>query len=196
MKRLSESKVLELIRSTKGNVSAVARAFGTARSSVFNFIQKREPLAQALTDAREELVDNAESALAVAVAEREGWAVCFTLKCLGKSRGYIEREPEPPPLEYLLGLLPTELANALRGEIARQVSAGRIGTGSEQVGPAPGPASDHPRPGLPDAGSGPDAGPVAGADDRERGPTDSSVVYPTSGEVKNGSDAGSGPLLD
>jgi hypothetical protein len=38
------------------------------------------------------MVDNAESALNRSVLSGEAWAVCFTLKTQGKSRGYIERQ--------------------------------------------------------------------------------------------------------
>jgi len=38
------------------------------------------------------MLDNAESVLYKAVLNGEAWAVCFFLKCQGKSRGYIERQ--------------------------------------------------------------------------------------------------------
>lgn len=42
-------------------------------------------------DARGILVDKSELALESAIGAKEAWAVCFTLKTLGKDRGYVER---------------------------------------------------------------------------------------------------------
>ena len=92
MKRLTAPTLLEQIKRLQGNISAIARAFGVDRSAVIKYIKKRPELETALKDCREALVDNAESALGVSVAAREPWAVCFTLKCLGKDRGYVERQ--------------------------------------------------------------------------------------------------------
>lgn len=54
---------------------------------------KRTPeLQQVLKDQREALIDDAENALAMAIDQLQGWAVCFALKCLGKDRGYVETQ--------------------------------------------------------------------------------------------------------
>ena len=45
----------------------------------------------ALTDAREGMVDNAESKLAMAVLDGDLGAVRYVLSTLGKNRGYVER---------------------------------------------------------------------------------------------------------
>ena len=91
MKRLSIERVAQQLAKQQGNISAVARAFAVSRTAVRLFIDKRPELKQALIDAREEMKDNAESALSLCIARGEGWAVCFALKCLAKDRGYIER---------------------------------------------------------------------------------------------------------
>lgn len=92
MARLTEKAVADQIGKLKGNVAAVARAFGVTRQSVSEYINRRPALAALLADAREEMVDNAESALGRAVVSGEAWAVCFTLKTQGKGRGYVERQ--------------------------------------------------------------------------------------------------------
>lgn len=74
-----------------GNVAATAKRFNVARASVFQLIGKRPALQKVLADAREGMIDHAESALYRAVGKGEAWAVCFYLKTQGKSRGYIER---------------------------------------------------------------------------------------------------------
>lgn len=80
-----EAKLSEL----RGNISATAQHFGVARNSLYAFIE-RDGLQGVLADARETLVDSAESALLNAVMRGEAWAVCFTLKTQGKARGYVE----------------------------------------------------------------------------------------------------------
>jgi hypothetical protein len=76
---------------TFGNVALSARRLGVSREYLSRTITKMPALKVILNSAREERVDHAESALSRAVINGEAWAVCFTLKTLGKSRGYVER---------------------------------------------------------------------------------------------------------
>lgn len=75
-----------------GNLSAVARKFGVARSRVAEFVGKRPDLQKILADTRDTAIDHAESSLLRAILQGEAWAVCFMLKTQGKSRGYVERQ--------------------------------------------------------------------------------------------------------
>ena len=85
-------RVAEQVELSRGNLSHAARQLGVARSALQAFVNRHPELRQAVIDQREAIVDSAENALAAAVLEKEGWAVCFTLKCLGKDRGYVERQ--------------------------------------------------------------------------------------------------------
>lgn len=79
-----------------GNVSSVARKFGVSRTAVHKLITSKPSLQAILSDAREGILDDVESALHKAARAGEAWAVCFFLKTQGKARGYIERaEPVP-----------------------------------------------------------------------------------------------------
>lgn len=89
--RLRADKVLEQIRLSRGNLSHAARQLGCARYTLQCFVNRYPELKQSLQDEREAIVDSAENALAAAVLDKQGWAVCFTLKTLGRSRGYIEQ---------------------------------------------------------------------------------------------------------
>lgn len=104
MARLTIVSVTEKLKQFGGNISATARAHGVARQSVQDFIERYPELVQVLKDARETLVDNAESALSVAVAAQEQWAVKYVLSTLGKDRGYTERHEltgrDGGPLQY------------------------------------------------------------------------------------------------
>jgi hypothetical protein len=84
-------EVMEMLETCGGNISFTARKLGIARRTLYYRIQKSPTLKAALEDARETALDNAESALQSAVLAKEAWAVCFTLKTIGKGRGYVER---------------------------------------------------------------------------------------------------------
>lgn len=79
------------IQSTMGNISRAAQMLGLSRGGLHRFIKDHPDIKDLVTDAREQMCDVAESSLHLAVAKGESWAVCFTLKCLGKDRGYVER---------------------------------------------------------------------------------------------------------
>jgi hypothetical protein len=91
VKRLTEPVVAQALEKFAGNIAACARALKVTRSSVYGYIQSRPALVELLQDVREARLDNAESALERAIIAGEAWAVCFTLKTLGKERGYVER---------------------------------------------------------------------------------------------------------
>lgn len=89
--RINDDRIEAALIASRGNVSVAASSLSTTRNLLYTHIKKNPQLAQVLTDAREAIVDAAENALMAAVINKQGWAVCFTLKTLGRSRGYIER---------------------------------------------------------------------------------------------------------
>jgi hypothetical protein len=54
-------------------------------------------VAQVVAEEREPFVDVAELKLNAAVRRGEAWAICFTLKYLGKDRRYVERQERTGP---------------------------------------------------------------------------------------------------
>lgn len=91
-RRVPEKEIAALLTKHFGNISHVARVLGVDRSNLHLRINKSAKLKQAVEDARERMVDDAEGALHAAILKQEGWAVCFTLKTLGKVRGYVEKQ--------------------------------------------------------------------------------------------------------
>ena len=94
------------IVSYHGNITAVAKQFGVSRTSIIELIDKRPSLQKVLKDAREGILDIAESALLSAVLDRQPWAICFLLKTQGKHRGYSEKhvvaaEKEQPTINII-----------------------------------------------------------------------------------------------
>jgi hypothetical protein len=91
-KRLNKNKVLQDIESTRGNLAAIARAYGISRQAVQKFVANDPELTEATNEARETMLDEAENALYdEAVEKRNTAALIFLLKTQGKKRGYIER---------------------------------------------------------------------------------------------------------
>ncbi len=129
---LDPELVAAAITDLQGNVSAVAKRFGVARQSVSELIEKRPSLQRVQRDAKEGMLDNAESSLYRAVIKGEAWAVCFFLKTQGRVRGYSERLDQLPPLEVLIGALPDDVAKVVRAALAKAVQSRR-----DKCGPAP-----------------------------------------------------------
>jgi hypothetical protein len=60
--------------------------------TIRNYARRYATVKDALDAEREEIVDYAEMGLRGAVLNKEAWAIAFSLKTLGKSRGYVERQ--------------------------------------------------------------------------------------------------------
>ena len=75
----------------RGNVAAVARSFGVARSTIYRRAEKSPRLQLALEEARETMIDNAEVELYDQALNGNIAALIFFLKTQGKRRGYTER---------------------------------------------------------------------------------------------------------
>lgn len=95
--KLNVTSVSDALKKTGANVSAAARELGVSRTALYDFVSKHQNLKTILTDERESLVDVAEGALKKQVESGEAWAVCFTLKTIGKNRGYVERVEQTGP---------------------------------------------------------------------------------------------------
>lgn len=93
-----------------GNVAAAARALHCDRTTLYRYVNRHPRLAQIIADSRQALIDHAESALRAAVLDKQGWAVCFTLKTLGRDRGYVEHVAQEHtgaaggPIEFTVNL--------------------------------------------------------------------------------------------
>ena len=90
--KLTAEPVITAIREMNGNLSAVARKLGVCRQTLYTYIDRHPSVQAVVADARETMLDNAESSLYRAVLNGEAWAVCFFLKTQGKRRGYVERQ--------------------------------------------------------------------------------------------------------
>lgn len=89
--RFTTAQVIEAVRQTKGLMTLTAKRLNCAPNTVRNYAKRFPTVAEAIREEREAMVDLAELALHKKIREGEGWAVQFTLKTLGKDRGYTER---------------------------------------------------------------------------------------------------------
>jgi hypothetical protein len=92
MKKATVEEIQQEIESTRGNVAAIARKLGVNRSTIWKRCNESPTLMAALIDARESMLDNAESMLYKKVLEGSTPELLFFLKTQGRNRGYVERQ--------------------------------------------------------------------------------------------------------
>jgi hypothetical protein len=139
---LDPELVAAAIAKLDGNLSAVARRFDVHRSSVQELVGNRPSLQKALSDAREGMLDEAESSLYRAVKGGQAWAVCFFLKTQGKCRGYTEKPDDDAGKDKGAGGVPVELVTRLFALLGAQPG----GTGDT---PGGGPVDTQPGAAVP-----------------------------------------------
>jgi len=95
-RRFTVAQVVEALNTSHGMVYLAARLLGCCPNTVYNYAERHAKVKEAIHTRQGERLDEAELALLKAVRSGEAWAVCFTLKCLGKKRGFIERPAYQP----------------------------------------------------------------------------------------------------
>ncbi len=89
--KISHKAIADGLRKTHGNYQLTANMLKVSREAIRKRVQASEALMAIAKEEREGVVDVAESALQRAVLEGEAWAVQFTLRNLGRDRGYFEK---------------------------------------------------------------------------------------------------------
>jgi GTP cyclohydrolase II len=93
LKKLTDTAaVRDAILAKRGNVAAVALGFHVSRTTVYARIKEEPALREVLNEARETMLDHAESQLYAQAMNGNTTALIFLLKTQGKARGYIERQ--------------------------------------------------------------------------------------------------------
>lgn len=90
-KKYSPDKVIKALQDAQGIKIQAAKLIGCDRSTLERYITDNDEIRQAYEDARESLVDTAESKLLANIEKGDVASIIFCLKCLGKDRGYVER---------------------------------------------------------------------------------------------------------
>jgi hypothetical protein len=113
--------MVKAIEDSNGGVYLAARRLGCDPATITNYRRKYPEVELAITRCRGELIDEAESSLLSAIKAKEGWAVCFALKCLGKDRGYIETQRTEHSGSIGLDLTGTDAGVPTREELVNRV---------------------------------------------------------------------------
>jgi NADH:ubiquinone oxidoreductase subunit E len=85
-------EVIAAIRQAEGNLSLAASLLKVERSTVYRYVQRYPTIKAALDSEREKWLDLAENQLKAAVRRGNIPAIMFTLKTIGRMRGYVERQ--------------------------------------------------------------------------------------------------------
>lgn len=89
---LTKEQIADALEKKAGNVTQAAKALKVTRQALHWHIKDDEELQAIVIDARESLVDMAESEARKQIMEGNTAIIIFTLKTLGKARGYVERQ--------------------------------------------------------------------------------------------------------
>ena len=92
MTTLTIAGLEKAIQDKRGNLAAIGRQFGVTRQAVAKRVHGSAKLQKAWNEARETMLDNAETELYEQVLGGNIAALIFFLKTQGKSRGYVERQ--------------------------------------------------------------------------------------------------------
>lgn len=110
-KKLDAGLVLSTYRKKGCNLTATADTLGMTRTKLLKAIEADPDLKAKIDDAREMMLDFAESKLFEMISQGNKTATIFFLKCQGKKRGYIERQETEitvNPFQDLIKSLPDE----------------------------------------------------------------------------------------
>ena len=90
--KYTANQMIEAIRDKHGNMSAAARFLGCSRNTISRYIETYPTVKAVYEEERETLIDFAENQLFKQVQDGNITAIIFTLKTIGKHRGYVERQ--------------------------------------------------------------------------------------------------------
>ena len=90
--RISEKRILNAMKKSGGIISVIAQRLGCSRRTIYDRVEKSKKIKDALMQAKEELIDVAESKLANKIEEGDIGAIKFYLQTQAKQRGYVEKQ--------------------------------------------------------------------------------------------------------
>ncbi len=101
--------ICEALRESSGLVTLAARRLGCSHTTIQRALKDSKKVRDARHEAREAFLDSAEESLMKKVEDGDLTAIIFTLKTLGKGRGYVERQEIDMQDHTLTVKLPEEL---------------------------------------------------------------------------------------
>jgi len=104
--KFTVEEVIAAVKKNRGILTLAAKELGCARQTLHNYVNRYPTVAQAVSDERESLLDLAEGSLFEQVRKGNITAIIFTLKTIGKHRGYVERQEvtgaDSSPIELIV----------------------------------------------------------------------------------------------
>ena len=102
--KATSQQVIKVLKANGGFITQGAKSLGMTYQGLYQRISKDPELKEAYDAISESFLDFGESKLLVAMNQGQAWAICFYLKCKGKSRGWVERQeitgPEGGPVTF------------------------------------------------------------------------------------------------
>lgn len=80
------------LKNNIGNISESCKVANIGRRTYYGWIEKDEKFKQDVEDAKEALIDLAESKLMENIKGNDNTSIIFFLKTKGKKRGYVEKQ--------------------------------------------------------------------------------------------------------
>jgi hypothetical protein len=93
----TKDEVIRALRKYKGAVHLAAEKLGVSARTMWRYIRRWKDVRAVLREERGKFLDVAEGKLRAAVNKGNLGAIMFTLKTLGKRRGYVERTEVTAP---------------------------------------------------------------------------------------------------
>jgi len=90
--KYTANQIIDALKEKHGNLSASARYLGCSRNTISRYIDTYPTVKAVYDEERETLIDFAENQLFQQVKDGNITAIIFTLKTIGKHRGYVERQ--------------------------------------------------------------------------------------------------------
>lgn len=121
-RQYTAAEIIRAIEGSGGIISTVAERLQCDRSTVYRHRDRYPSVRRALEDERARILDRAERKLEEAVEAGNLTAIIFTLKTLGKERGYVERVQVEELLERELEVMFDALEGGLEPDEFRRVT--------------------------------------------------------------------------
>jgi hypothetical protein len=90
--RYTRQQIEAALIASRGTIYIAARSLGCSTNTIYAYMKRYPTLRDLVMHERGLMIDTAELALYHALERGEAWAVSLTLKTIGRSRGYVERQ--------------------------------------------------------------------------------------------------------
>ena len=84
--------IIAALEKTHGMIYLAAKELACSPHTIYRRAEKEKKVQDIINSYRGQLIDKAELKLEQAVMNGEPWAVQFSLRTIGKQRGYVERQ--------------------------------------------------------------------------------------------------------